>query len=91
MDRAKHRSDPTTTGISARSISWIIIMEKDYPPLPDGPVNCKACADSGRNIEMRRDTENDSYEATLPTTEDTDLQTFRCPECESVSVFRVSR
>lgn len=64
-------------------------MAQDYAPLPDGPVLCDACSKAGKQIEMQP-------QETLPPdalewakSKDTELQSYRCPACESVNVFRV--
>lgn len=60
-----------------------------YRPLPDGPVLCHTCESTGESVEMER-------EASLPRDalkwseeQNVELQSFRCPACESVQVFRV--
>ncbi|WP_201315069.1 hypothetical protein [Dyella sp. EPa41] len=64
-------------------------MANDYAPLPDGPILCDACSRRGKQIEMQP-------QETLPPDalewarkENTELQSYRCPECESVNTFRV--
>ena len=89
MDRARHRFQPTADRISAHSISWIATMETNYPSLPNGPVMCKTCATSGRSVEMQRHPLNASYEDASSLAVDKNLKTYRCPDCESVSVFSV--
>ena len=65
-------------------------MEKNYQTLPDGPVICETCALSGRNVEMQRHPKSASYDDKLPVSDDAGLQSYRCPDCENVSVFRVT-
>ncbi|RDI97947.1 hypothetical protein DVT68_12695 [Dyella solisilvae] len=64
-------------------------MANDYRPLPDGPVLCDACAKTGQDVEMEP-------HHTLPPEahehaqrEKAELQSYRCPECESIDVFRI--
>jgi len=67
-------------------------MTNEHPtPLPKGPVLCETCKQAGQKVEMER------YDADAPVNRerqnaagDTELQTYRCPACEDVSVFRVS-
>lgn len=65
-------------------------MGKTYRPLPEGPVICEACARSGRHVEMHRDKLEDSYLETPLLLEGSELQSYRCPDCENVTVFRVT-
>ncbi len=64
-------------------------MAKTYAPLPDGPVLCDECAKAGEQVEM------EPHDALPPEAhawakkEDAQLQSYRCPACESVDVFRV--
>jgi len=78
-----------TDQISAQSTTWIANMENVYPTLPSGPVICKTCANSGHKVEMQRHPQSTVREDRPSHAEDADLQTFRCPDCENISVFRV--
>ena len=66
-------------------------MENNYPQLPKGPVICERCANEGKGhkIVMQKFSSN-SPEATSTTSEEfSQLQSYRCPSCEHVAVFRV--
>jgi hypothetical protein len=63
-------------------------MDKVYPLLPDGPVVCEVCAQTGRHAEMEQYAPKISDED-LAESDDTELQTYRCPDCESLTFFRV--
>ncbi|WP_109126624.1 hypothetical protein [Dyella sp. C11] len=60
-----------------------------YRLLPDGPVLCDACTRTGSSIEMERDDSLPAEALKWSEEKNTELQSYRCPECESVSVFRV--
>jgi len=60
-----------------------------YRLLPDGPVLCDACARTGANIEMEPGEDLPSEALKWSEEQDTELQSYRCPQCESVQVFRV--
>jgi hypothetical protein len=64
-------------------------MAQDYRPLPEGPVLCKACAKAGQQVEMEPHDKLPADARQWAKDEDTELQSYRCPECESVDVFRV--
>lgn len=64
-------------------------MTKTYPSLPEGPVVCQTCAKSGHHIEMKRDNLDNSYLEDLPLEPYAELQSYRCPDCETITVFRV--
>ena len=61
-----------------------------YRPLPDGPVLCEACSDTGSSIEMEREDALPAEALRWSKENDAELQRYRCPECESVQVFRVT-
>jgi hypothetical protein len=67
-------------------------MDRDHAlPLPKGPVLCDTCKQAGKQVEMERyDPEAPANRARTEEADDTELQTYRCPVCEDVSVFRVS-
>ena len=65
-------------------------METKYEVRPDGPVICKSCASKGNSVEMEPHASNVSHTDVSDRLEDTGLKSYRCPECESVSYFRVS-
>lgn len=69
---------------------WILIMEKNLPALPNGPVVCENRSDSHHDVKMQKYPQKTSVEAMSEFTADTELQTYRCPECESISVFSVT-
>ncbi|MET3651346.1 hypothetical protein [Dyella japonica] len=60
-----------------------------YRPLPDGPVLCDACSRTGASIEMEPDDSLPREALKWSEEQDVGLQSYRCPECESVQVFRV--
>ncbi len=62
-------------------------MAQDYRPLPSGPVLCKACSQAGKKVHMHP--HDDLPPEVRQAHEDVDLQSYRCPECEAVEVFRV--
>ena len=64
-------------------------MAKTYPTLPAGPVTCPNCAESGNHIEMERDNLDVDYLAEESSERGTEFQSYRCPDCEHVVVFRV--
>lgn len=60
-----------------------------YRLLPEGPVLCDACSRTGTSIEMEPEDNLPSEALKWSEEQDTELQSYRCPECESVKVFRV--
>ena len=54
-----------------------------YPSLPEGRIVCEACANTGKKIEMGRYSPEGEHAAK------SELASYRCPECESISVFQV--
>ncbi|HUB88233.1 MAG TPA: hypothetical protein VMA74_00745 [Dyella sp.] len=64
-------------------------MAKTYPTLPAGPVICPNCTESGNPIEMERDNLDVDYLAEQAPERGTEFQSYRCPDCEYVAVFRV--
>ena len=64
-------------------------MAKTYPSLPAGPVVCETCAKSGTHVPMERDNLDVNYLEEAPQEPNVELQSFRCPACESIMVFRV--
>lgn len=66
-------------------------MAKTYPPLPAGSVTCPNCARSGHHVEMERDNLDVSYLKDQPLHQDTGFRSYRCPDCEYVEVFQISR
>ncbi|WP_114238174.1 hypothetical protein [Dyella sp. C9] len=64
-------------------------MSNDYRPLPDGPVLCDACAKGGQQVEMEPHEKLPPEARKWAEREDTELQSYRCPECETIDVFRV--
>jgi hypothetical protein len=66
-------------------------MESSYPQLPDGPVICERCANEGqgRKIVMQRFSPNTPETASTMPTESSQFQSYRCPSCEHVAIFRV--
>lgn len=64
-------------------------MAKTYPSLPKEPIACPNCARSGHHREMERDNLEVGYLDEPAPEHGTDLQTYRCPDCEYVAVFRV--
>ncbi|HET6551974.1 MAG TPA: hypothetical protein VFG49_00405 [Dyella sp.] len=64
-------------------------MSKDYRPLPDSPVLCQACSNAGENIEMERQPDLPADARRWSEEQNVELQTYRCPDCEAVEVFRV--
>jgi hypothetical protein len=63
-------------------------METVHPMLPDGPVVCEVCSLAGRHTEMQRHAPAITDDETAASDE-SELQTYRCPDCESVAFFRV--
>jgi DNA-directed RNA polymerase subunit RPC12/RpoP len=64
-------------------------MKTKYEVRPDGPVICKECSSKGHPVEMK------PYAISAPDADvserpDTELESYRCPNCESVAYFRVS-
>jgi hypothetical protein len=53
-------------------------------------VICKACASKGQVVEMKPHAINVPHADVSERSENTGLETYRCPECENVSHFRVS-
>ncbi|WP_243039737.1 hypothetical protein [Dyella sedimenti] len=64
-------------------------MADDYRPLPDGPVLCEACSRAGQPVEMEPQDSLPQSAREWADEEDAELQSYRCPACESVQVFRV--
>lgn len=64
-------------------------MAKEYRPLPDGPVVCEVCARTGHNIQMQPHEQLPPEAMQWAEDEDTELQSYRCPSCEGIEVFRV--
>lgn len=64
-------------------------MANDYRSLPDGPVICDSCARTGHNVEMQPHDKLPMEAVEWAKEEDTELQSYRCPSCESIEVFRV--
>jgi hypothetical protein len=64
-------------------------MANDYRPLPDGPVLCEACIKAGQEVEMQPHPELPPEAAKHAEHENTELQSYRCPECETLEIFRV--
>lgn len=60
-----------------------------YRLLPDGPVLCDTCERTGESIEMEREDALPADALRWSEEQDVELQSFRCPECEAVKVFRV--
>lgn len=64
-------------------------MARTYAPLPDGPVLCDACTKAGKRVEM------EPHDTLPPEAHEwaknkyAELQSYRCPDCESVDVFRI--
>lgn len=62
-------------------------MTQAFPPLPEGAVFCATCASAGEKVSMEPE---DALTLELRRKHDDEgLQSYRCPECESVQVFRV--
>ena len=59
-------------------------MATDFRALPDGPVLCDACARTGSNVEMHPHDELPVEATERAKGENTELQSYRCPECESI-------
>lgn len=64
-------------------------MAESYVPRPEGPVYCDACAKKGDRVEMESHDQLPSQALEWSRREHTELESFRCPACESVQVFRV--
>jgi len=64
-------------------------MNKVYPSLPTGSVVCPICAKSGNHVEMERDDLDVNYLEEQPPEQGSRLQSYRCPDCEYATVFRV--
>ena len=64
-------------------------MANDYRSLPDGPVLCKACIEGGEEVEMHPHLALPPEAAEHAERENTELQSYRCPECEFLEIFRV--
>jgi hypothetical protein len=60
-----------------------------YRLLPEGPVLCDECVRTGSSIEMERDNALPAEALKWSEDNDTELQSYRCPSCEGVQVFRV--
>lgn len=60
-----------------------------YRLLPDGPVLCDACQRTGASIEMAQDDSLPAEALKWKEEKHSELQSYRCPECETVQVFRV--
>jgi hypothetical protein len=64
-------------------------MAKDYRTLPDDQVLCDACAKAGYKVEMHPHHELPAEATKWAERENTELQSYRCPDCENIEVFRV--
>jgi hypothetical protein len=64
-------------------------MKTKYELRPDGPVICKECATKGVSVEMEPYAIN-APDGDVSKRPDTWLESYRCPNCESVSYFRIS-
>ncbi|RAO77578.1 hypothetical protein [Dyella jiangningensis] len=64
-------------------------MATDYAPLPDGPVLCDSCSKAGKQVEMQPQDMLPPDALEWAKREDAELQSYRCPACETVNVFRV--
>ena len=60
-----------------------------YRLLPDGPILCDACSRPGASIEMEPHDSLPQEALAWSEKQNAGLQSYRCPECESVQVFRV--
>ncbi|WP_266182960.1 hypothetical protein [Dyella humicola] len=64
-------------------------MANDYRSLPDGPVLCEACTQAGQKVEMLPHPVLPPEAEKHAESENTELQSYRCPECETLEIFRV--
>lgn len=64
-------------------------MANDYRSLPEGPVLCEACIQAGEEVEMHPHPILPPEAAAHAERENTELQSYRCPECESLEIFRI--
>nr|WP_199047095.1 hypothetical protein [Dyella sp. ASV24] len=60
-----------------------------YPQIPDGPVLCDTCSRAGSKVEMEPHKTLPAEARKWAQEQEAELQSYRCPECESVQVFRV--
>lgn len=60
-----------------------------YRLLPDGPVLCDTCSSTGESVEMERYDPLPAEAQRWSQEQRTELQSYRCPGCEGVQVFRV--
>ncbi|AIF48735.1 hypothetical protein [Dyella japonica] len=60
-----------------------------YRPLPAGPVLCDDCSRAGAEVEMERQDALPPEARRWSREHDTALQSYRCPDCESIQVFRI--
>jgi len=60
-----------------------------YAPLPEGPVLCDTCSRAGAKVEMEAHKTLPAEARKWAEEQGAELQSYRCPECESVQVFRI--
>jgi GNAT superfamily N-acetyltransferase len=68
----------------------IYTLDLRHEVRPDGPVICKACASKGHAVEMKPHAIKVPHADVSERSENTELKSYRCPQCEGVSYFRVS-
>jgi len=61
----------------------------EYQPFPEGPVLCDTCQRAGERVEMEAHKTLPAEARKWAEERNTELRSYRCPECESVQVFRV--
>ncbi|MHA6202897.1 hypothetical protein ACXU4B_00565 [Dyella soli] len=64
-------------------------MSHEYRSLPIGPVMCDTCFQSGEKVEMLPHPRLPPEDQAWSDAQHVELQSYRCPECEGVQVFRV--
>lgn len=64
-------------------------QHEPYPSLPDGPVFCDTCLRAGSKVEMKPHAALPREARQWAEAQNTELLSYRCPECESVQVFRI--
>jgi hypothetical protein len=64
-------------------------IHQAYLPLPAGPVLCDTCSRAGSKVEMEPHKTLPAEARKWAEQQHAELRSYRCPECESVQVFRV--
>jgi Zn finger protein HypA/HybF involved in hydrogenase expression len=61
-----------------------------YRSLPEGPVLCDDCSRAGSEVEMEPHDALPHEARKWSEEQEVELQSYRCPDCESIQVFRVN-